>query len=166
MYIPDYQPPNKVGKLTEEEMAEFLAQPWNARLATVTAENTPYIVPLWYAYDPGERVFYIIARERSKYVPHILRNPAVALQVADDAHLEHTRVLVEGIAEILTGPIPPGESQAMLEIATRMSQRYMGEEGAAYVERTKSQPRYLIKITPRRWSSWTGREWASHYRKE
>ncbi len=166
MNLPDYKPPDKVGKLTEDEITAFLAQPWKARLATVTPKNTPYIVPLWYEYDAAKEVFYIIARERSKYVEHIVRNPAVALHIADDAHLENTRVLVEGTAQILDGPVAPAASPEIREIAKAMAHKYMGAEGAEYAQRTMSRPRYLIQITPRRWRSWTGREWAPHYRKE
>jgi nitroimidazol reductase NimA-like FMN-containing flavoprotein (pyridoxamine 5'-phosphate oxidase superfamily) len=166
MYLPNYKPPEKVGKLTEDELGVFLAQPWKARLATVTPENTPYIVPLWYEYDVGQRAFYIIARERSKYVQHIVHNPAVALHIADDAHLENTRVLVEGKAEILVGPVAPEDSREIREKAVAMAHRYMGEEGAEYAQRTMGRPRYLIKIIPRAWHSWSGREWAPHYRKE
>jgi PPOX class probable F420-dependent enzyme len=166
MRLPDYEPSDKIGKLSEDEIAAFLAQPWKARLATVTPENTPYIVPLWYEYDPDQRVFYIIARERSIYVEHIKHNPAVALHFADDGHLENTRVLVQGPAEIVAGPIAPADSPEIRRIATSMAHRYMGDEGAEYAQRTVSRDRYLIKITPNRWRSWTGREWAPRYRKE
>ena len=166
MNLPDYGPPDKIGKLTEEELTAFLAHPWKARLATITPENTPYIVPLWYEYDAAQGVFYIIARERSKYVEHIMHNPAVAVHIADDAHLENTRVLVEGVAQILARPIAPATSPEIREIAKAMAHKYMGTAGTEYAQRTMSRPRYLIQITPRRWRSWTGREWAPHYRKE
>ncbi len=43
--LPDYEPPDKIGKLTEHEVDTFLAQPWKTRLATITPENTP--TPRW-----------------------------------------------------------------------------------------------------------------------
>jgi nitroimidazol reductase NimA-like FMN-containing flavoprotein (pyridoxamine 5'-phosphate oxidase superfamily) len=166
MYLPTYEPPKKVGKLTEDEITVFLAQPWKARLATLTPEDTPYIVPVWYEYDAAQRVFYIVARERSSYVQHIADNPAVALHIADDTHLENTRILIEGTAEILAGPIAPAVSPVIREKATSMARKYMGDEGPEYAQRTMTRPRYLIKITPSRWHSWSGREWAARYRKE
>ena len=166
MNLPDYEPPAKIGKLTEDEIVTFLAQPWKVRLATVTPENTPYIVPVWYDYDAARGVFYIIARERSEYVQHIMHNAAVALHIADDAHLENTRVLIEGAAQILAGPIAPAASPEIYEIAKAMAEKYMGREGAEYTQRTMSRPRYLIQITPQRWHSWSGQEWAPRYRKE
>ncbi|MDR7522804.1 MAG: pyridoxamine 5'-phosphate oxidase family protein [Armatimonadota bacterium] len=157
-------PPDRFGRLTEAEMTAFLQQPWNGRLATVTPQNTPYVVPVWYEYDPAERVFYIVARERSAYVEHIRHNPAVAFHVADDLHLQHTRVLVEGTAEILEGPVAPDDSPRLRALAVRLSRRYMGERGPEYAQRTMGRPRYLIKITPQRWQTWTGGEWARRYR--
>jgi PPOX class probable F420-dependent enzyme len=157
-------PPGKLGGLTEAEMNAFLAQPWNGRLATVTPANTPYVVPVWYEYDPLERVFYIVARERAEYVEHIRHNPAVAFHVADDAHPEHTRVLVEGRAEIVEGPAAPADSIRIRELAVRMTLKYMADRGPEYAQRTDRRPRYLVKITPVRVRSWTGREWAAKYR--
>jgi PPOX class probable F420-dependent enzyme len=157
-------PPDKIGGLTEVELNAFLAQPHNGRLATITPEHTPYVVPVWYDYDPRERVFYVVARKRSAYVEHIRANPAVAFHIADDAHLEHTRVLVEGVAEILEGPVAPADSPRIQDLAVRLTDRYLADRGPEYAQRTDRRPRYLIKITPRRWHTWTGREWASRYR--
>src|SRR4051794_40733762 len=103
----DYTPPQKTGKLSAAELNEFLRQPWNARLATVTGEGKPYLTPLWYVYQSEPALFYVVARERAVYIEHIRHHSAVALHIADDAHLEHTRVLIEGVAEIAKDAIAP-----------------------------------------------------------
>lgn len=157
--------PRKIGRLTEVETATFLAQPWNGRLATVTSRGTPYVVPVWYEYDPRERVFYVVGRLRSAYVEHIARNAAVAFHVADDIRGRNTRVLVEGSAEILEGPAAPKDSGRIYKLTVDMSRRYLGPRGEEYAQRTVDRPRYLIKITPGRWQTWTGGEWAARYRK-
>lgn len=162
----DYTPPDKIGKLTDSELDEFLAAPWNARLATITPDDTPYIVPVWFEFDSDDRVFYVVARSRSAYVDHMQNSPAVAMHIADDVHLEHTRVLIEGTAEILAGPVIPEDDDQLRDMVVSMARKYMGEPGPEYAERTMSRPRYLIRITPTRWQSWTGREWAPRYREE
>jgi nitroimidazol reductase NimA-like FMN-containing flavoprotein (pyridoxamine 5'-phosphate oxidase superfamily) len=161
--ISNYTPPARTGKLSQTEMDAFLALPWNARLATVTPAQTPYVAPVWYQFDPATRLFYVVARQRSQYVAHILQNPAVALHIADDLHMEHTRVLVEGRADILEGPLPPEQSTALRDLVIELSRRYMGEQGPTYAQRTMDRPRYLIQITPQRWQSWSGGEWAPRY---
>jgi nitroimidazol reductase NimA-like FMN-containing flavoprotein (pyridoxamine 5'-phosphate oxidase superfamily) len=151
--------------LSDAEIDLFLTHAWNARLATVTPENRPYLVPLWYHYAPEERRFYVIGRERSQYVAHIRHNPYVALHIADDLHLDHTRVLVEGRAEILEGPVAPASSSRLQAMVDDMARRYMGEPGPGYAAHTNTRPRYLIAIHPERWQSWTGGEWAAKYRR-
>jgi PPOX class probable F420-dependent enzyme len=164
--MPQLPPPpqKKIGRLADPEVDAFLAYPWNGRLATITPDGTPYVVPVWYEYDPRERVFYVIGRLRSTYVEHIQRNSAVAFHVADDVHREHTRVLVEGTAEIVEGPVVLRDSPRIRQMAAAMSLKYLGERGTEYAERTMERPRYLIRITPKRWQTWTGGEWARRYR--
>lgn len=158
-----YVPPQKTGKLTAAELDEFLKQPWNARLATVTPEGRPYVTPVWYAYQGDQGVFYVVARERAAYVEHIRRNPAVALHIADDVHLEHTRVLVEGQARISKEPIPPADDPWLRDMVDDMAVRYMGPEGPTYAAKTFDRPRVLLTITPEKIQSWTGGEWAARY---
>lgn len=161
----NYSPPEKTGKLTESEMVEFLRQPWNARLATVTPEGRPYVTPVWFAYDADKHVFYVIARERSSFVPHLRQNPAVTLHMADDVHLAHTRVLVEGDADLGAEPVVPADDPWLRDMVNDMAVRYMGPDGPRYASATLDRPRILITITPRRTTSWTGGEWAAQYRR-
>ncbi len=89
-----WTPSERIGRLTDEEIARFLQEPWNARLATVGPDAVPHVTPVWYEFDPAVRVFLVVGRERADWVGHIAVHPAVALHVADDEHAEHTRVLV------------------------------------------------------------------------
>jgi PPOX class probable F420-dependent enzyme len=157
-------PPAKIGGLTDDEAARFLAEPWNGRLATVGADGWPTIAPLWYEFEPDARTFWVVGRERADWVADIRREPRVAFQVADDLHAEHTRVQVRGRAEIVEGPVPPAESPRLRELTHRLSLRYLGPDGPAYAERTRGRPRVLVRLTPERWSTWTGREWHPRYR--
>ena len=160
------QPPpweGRTGGLSDREIAEFLAAPWNGRLATVTPERTPYVAAVWYEYHPGDRTFDIVARERAAYVRHIQSDPHVAFHVADDLHLSHTRVFVQGVAEIAEGPVAPSRSPRIRALVARMVARYIGPEGVEYATRTDDRPRYLIRIAARKVRTWTGREWHSRY---
>lgn len=160
------QPPpweGRIGGLSAQEMAEFLAAAWNGRLATITPEG-PYVTPVWYEYHPGDRTFDIVARARAAYVRHVQADPRVAFHVADDAHLSHTRVLVRGVAEILEGPIAPSRSPRIQALVATMVAKYMGAHGREYAARTDDRPRCLIRIVPRTVTTWTGREWHPRYR--
>lgn len=159
----NYVPPQKTGKLTSVELDEFLQQPWNVRLATVTPEGRPYLTPLWYAYDAAQSLFYVVGRQRAAYVEHIRHNAAVSLHMADDVHLEHTRVLIEGDAEITKEAIAPSLDPWLGDLVNDMAVRYMGPGGPQYAVKTFDRPRVLITITPQKIQSWTGGEWAAHY---
>ena len=73
----------KMRGLTPEELSEFLAGPVVARIATVDEEGFPYVTPVWQEWD-GEAM-YIIPREKTVFVKHILKNPKVAISCAMDA---------------------------------------------------------------------------------
>ena len=148
--------------LSREELAAFLSRPWVCRLATVQPSGAPYVVPVWYEYDPATQHLAIVARERSAYVAHIKHEPRVSISVADDA-TGHMRALIEGRADILEGPTTTGR---WVEIGRRMAARYLGEQrGPEYLESTLTRPRYLIRVTPEKIRTWQGTEWhPSYYR--
>lgn len=159
-----FEPSDKVGGLSYEEMVRFLAEPWNARIATVTPDGWPYVTPVWYEYEPDRRSFVVAGRERAEWVSHIRYAPQVALHVADDIHVQHTRVLVQGLAEMVEGPVAPAESPTLNALTERLSLRYLGPNGPTYAARTARRPRVLVRITPTRWRTWTGQEWHPRYR--
>ncbi len=159
-----FLPSDKIGGLTGDELAAFLVEPWNARIATVASDGWPYLTPVWYEFERETRSFLIVGRERARWVEHIRANPRVAFHVADDLHAEHTRVLVQAAAEIVEGPVAPAASPRLLELTRRLSLRYLGPAGAGYAERTLSRPRVLVRLVPARWTTWTGGEWHPRYR--
>ncbi len=158
---PQQQHPEWMGKnakMTPEEVKEFLAGPVVARVATIDEQGMPYITPVWEEWDGSS--LWIIPRERSAWVQHIKHNPNVAVSCAMDAGT-YKRVLFRGKAEIISGPEPM--KGKCLEIAKRMSVRYLGEHGPEYLVPTMDRPRYLIKFTPSSSITWDGVEWASKY---
>jgi PPOX class probable F420-dependent enzyme len=143
--------------LSAHELREFLSGPWIAKLGTLAADGWPYVAPVWFEYD-GEG-FVIIGRERAAWVEHIRRDGRVALCI-DDPDGAHARVTVQGRAEVGGGPSVRGP---WLPTARRMAARYMGgESGSAYMERTLDFPRYTIRITPVKMTTWRG-AWARRY---
>ena len=153
-----------IGPLDDAALVDFLAKPWNARIATVDADGWPHVTPVWYDFDPAARMFLVVGRERAAWIAHIRHQPRVALHVADDVPAQNTRVLVRGVAEILEGPVAPAASTRIGALTDRLSLRYLGPNGPTYAARTADRPRVLIAIRPQRWQSWTGGEWHPRYR--
>jgi hypothetical protein len=88
----------------------------------------------------GRRTFTVEGRERAEWVGYIRRTPKVALPVANDTHAQHTRVNVQGLAEIAQGPTAPPDNPRLNELVERMSIRYLGENEPAYAELTAGPP--------------------------
>ena len=108
------------------------------------AHGAPYVVPLWYEYDPDERCLYIVARERSAYVEHIKHEPRVAVSIADDS-AGNRRVQIEGRAEIVEGPTTEGQWVSM---GRRMAARYLGADDGPPVPHPDAQPTALLNPHP------------------
>ena len=159
-----YEPGDTIGGLSGSELAVFLEQPWNGRLATITPEGWPYIAPVWYEFERERGTFLVVGRERARWIGHIRDNPRVAFHVADDEHAQHTRVQVQADARILEGPIAPSASPRLLELTHRLSLRYLCPNGPRYAERTIGRPRVLVRLEPVSWTTWTGPEWHPRYR--
>lgn len=145
--------------LSQREIDVFLNGPVISRLATIKPDGSPYVVPVWHYWD-GKNL-WIIPREKSSFVENVRREPRVCVSTADDVDPAHTRVVIEGTCEIVEGPAPL--QGRMLEMARDMALRYMGPDGPTYLGRTASRPRYLLKVTPGRMTSWSGNEWHPRY---
>jgi PPOX class probable F420-dependent enzyme len=150
----------KVGLMDRREMDEFLAGDALCRLAVLDERGWPYVVPVWYEWDPGEGVFWIIARQKSAWAGHMTRDPRVALTIDGDTR-PYRKVAVQGIAELIEEPNVGGR---WVEIARRMSVRYLGEHGPDYLVPTLGRPRWLFKIRPENLLTWQGVEWHKRYR--
>jgi PPOX class probable F420-dependent enzyme len=132
--------------MTPAEIPAFLARPLVAHLATVRANGSPQLVPMWFLYENG--VVYMSTRTTAAKLVHIRHNPHVAVEVdVMEAPLKNKVVTIDGRAEILTIGVK--------EITTRIYRKYMGLEGAAspVAQRNINTPRVILKITPKHiWS--------------
>ena len=69
----------KVGKLSEEELDEFLAGGNVARLGCLDPSGWPYVVPTWYQWADGG--FYIIPRARSAWAKYMADDGRVSISI-------------------------------------------------------------------------------------
>ena len=147
-----------IGKLSDQEIDEFLCGDTFCRIGCLDEEGWPYVVPCWFEYSDGG--FYIIPRARSAWARHIQRDPRVSLCI-DESTRFNRRVLVKGRAEILEEPNLGGR---WVEIGRRMSVRYLGEHGPEYLEPTLIEPRWLLFVRPLKMKTWQGVDWHKRYK--
>jgi PPOX class probable F420-dependent enzyme len=133
------------------EIREFLNKGNIARLATVKPDGAPYVIPVWYDWD-GTNCF-IVARKRSSWVKNIRHEPRVAVLIdADETPFQ--KIVIEGEARIVGSKLSD-----WIEIGKRMVKRYYGPTaGTSYLKNTIDQPRYTIKISTKKITTWIGAE--------
>ena len=141
--------------LDRQQLHDFLSSGRHImKLATLTPDGWPYVVPVWYDYD-GE-TFMVAGRGKARWVAHIQNDPRVSLCI-DTSDAPYTRVLIEATAEIVDSSWVPSSPQRAI--------RYLGEEaGRRYFEETRRVRRALARIVPRKIITWSGGEWHPRYR--
>jgi general stress protein 26 len=147
----------KVGRMSQAEIDEFLAGGVICRLSCLDEDGWPYTVPVWFEHSDGG--FYIIPRERSDWARYIQRDPRVFLCIDEPG--TQRKVLVKGEAQVREEPNVGGR---WVEIANRMSHRYLGEHGPDYLVPTLNEPRWLIWVKPLQVTTWQGVDWAQRYK--
>jgi PPOX class probable F420-dependent enzyme len=129
-------------KLSDNEIAEFLGERGHlARIATVRADGSPSVVPVWFIFEGGKVL--ITPRKHSAFLANVLREPRVAITIDEDQG-RYRKVLFEGYAEVL---YPVGEDRKWDDVYRRIACRYIDEASADYyLTETKDQPRALIGV--------------------
>ena len=117
----------------------FLAESRNATMATIRANGTPQLTPVWFVWD-GEQFIISITTERAKY-KNLVRDTRMSLCIDDVTGFGY--VTAEGKAEI--------REQDIWEDTRKILVKYQGEDGGAeYLERMKTEPRVLVVMKPTR----------------
>jgi len=129
--------------MSQDDMKAFLARPLIARLATVRANGSPQITPMWFIYEDG--VMYMSTRTEAAKVKHLQKNPRAAVVVDEMvAPRKNKIVTIEGTVEVLTTGVK--------ETTIKISQKYTGVDGSSSPQAQQSinAPRVILKITPQK----------------
>ncbi|GAB2929587.1 PPOX class F420-dependent oxidoreductase [Micromonospora polyrhachis] len=119
--------------LTDQDLA-LLNEPHLAHVATIEADGSPHVTPVWVDTD-GEHIVFNTAKGRVKF-DNLARNPAVAVSVVDRAN-DFRTLWVKGTAELV-------EEGAEAHIH-QLAKKYLGQD------RYPLQPgeeRVIVRITP------------------
>lgn len=152
--------------LSPDRLGRFLQGRLLARVALVTGEGQPYVVPVWYHWD-GQALWFV-GRERSEWCQIVDRSPVMAAVV--DAEGDYVvegerfftpRATFRGVARVVERP---GEGTAWVPVARAMAERYRGQAGLDYLGTTLTEGRWLIRLDDPRVTSWEGGGWAARYR--
>jgi PPOX class probable F420-dependent enzyme len=130
-------------EMTEGEIREFLTQGTRtAKIATVSPNGAPHVMPVWFVMD-GEQLVFTTNAESVKG-RNLRRNPRVAVVVEDDTppfafvHIRGRVTISEDLDELV-------------RYATEIGERYMGADRAEEFGRRNGVPgELLLRIMPER----------------
>lgn len=131
-------------KMTEDEVWAFLdsSPPRTGKLATVRADGSPHVAPIWFCVDGREIVFNTGAETVKGKA--LARDSRVALCV-DDETPPFSFVIVEGTALVVD------DAGELRRWAGLIGGRYMGADQAeVYGERNGVPGELLVRIRPTR----------------
>lgn len=116
--------------------ADLLKKAAFANLATLNADGSPQVTPVWVDFD-GKHVIVNTARGRVK-ANNLEREPRVALSILDPEN-PYRYVGIQGRVTEMT------EAGADAHI-DKMAKKYLGKD--SYPFRTPTEVRVIVKITP------------------
>lgn len=120
---------------TEEWHAFVTLGAPTGRFATVGADGTPNITPVWYVFD-GEAFLFTTGGATAK-ARNLRRDPRASLCVADDAP---PFAYVEARGEVTLSE----DLDELLAVATRAGARYMGADKAEEFGKRNAVPGELV----------------------
>lgn len=121
-------------KLSPQEV-ELLHEPQIANVATVMADGTPQVTPVWIDTD-GEHVYFNTARHRVKF-RNLERNPKVAISVVD-RNDPYRLVVLRGTAEFTDL-----DADAHID---KLAKKYLDAD--TYPWRNPEEERVVVRVTP------------------
>ncbi|MFG2168942.1 PPOX class F420-dependent oxidoreductase [Micromonospora chersina] len=123
-------------RMSDEQWQAFVtAGTRTGKLATVRADGSPHVAPIWFVLD-GDDLIFNTGRSSVKG-RNLIRDPRAALSV-DEEHAPYAFVTVRGTVTISEDP---AES---LPWSTRIAARYMGAERAEEYGRRNAVPGELL----------------------
>jgi PPOX class probable F420-dependent enzyme len=113
------------------------------KLATVRADGSPHVVPIWFVLDDDDSLVFTVDAASVK-AKALRRDPRVSVCV-DEELPPYAFVLVEGTAILLD------DEPAKLRHTTRIGGRYMGADRAEEFGRRNAVPsELLVRLPPTR----------------
>jgi len=127
--------------MTQSEREQFLSELHVGVLSIERPDGPPLTVPVWYIYEPGGELWFLISPDSVK--GRLLQKSMRFSLCAQSESLPYKYVSIEGTATI---------SPADKELHSRpMAHRYLGVKGGdSYVE-SESGDSVRVSTTPERW---------------
>jgi PPOX class probable F420-dependent enzyme len=135
-------------RMSDEDVAEFLAAGRSMTLATLGPDGRPHLTAMWYGMRDGCVVFWSYARAQK--IVNLRRDPRLSILVEEGVAYDELRgVSLTGTAEILEDP------EDVLAVGRLLLSRHSDSgEAAAQAAAATAPKRVAVRIDAERVSSW------------
>lgn len=132
----------KTRDITPQVRAFLLQGARTGKVATVGPDRLPHVVPVWFHLD-GDEIIFITGNNTIK--AKNLRHEGHVAMCVDDEQPPYAYAEIEGTIKI------SGDPKELLDWATVIAERYMGQERAEEYGRINSGPgEWVVRIVPRK----------------
>lgn len=140
-------------RMTDAEVAEFLAAERTLQVASIGADGTPHLVTMWFKVIDGRIAMWTYAR--SQKAANLRRDPRIVCLVeAGEAYGELRGVSITGRAEL------HDDYDTVFDVGAQLYGRYQGDmshASRAGVE-AEARKRVAVFVTPEKTASWDHRK--------
>jgi len=144
-------------RLTDEEVAAFLASAMKVQVATIGPQGEPHLTTLFYVLDEGRITFWTYGR--SQKIANLRRDDRISCLVEDGQdYFELRGVSISGRARLVE------DYDAVVRIGSRIAARMAdGADLGAYgtdLVRQQARKRVGVVVEPEKVASWDHRKMA------
>jgi PPOX class probable F420-dependent enzyme len=129
--------------MTEDEIRAFMRTgSRTGKIATVRADGSPHVVPIWFEFDDATGDLIFMTGDQSLKAKNIIREPRVSIAV-DDETFPYAWARLDGTASTST--------EDLVHWATETSRRFVGDDRAEeYGRRNGVEGEVIVRVTPTR----------------
>ncbi|MEZ5171860.1 MAG: PPOX class F420-dependent oxidoreductase [Acidimicrobiia bacterium] len=146
-------------RMSDDEVAAILDERRTLQVASINADGSPHLVPMWFVVIDGAPAFWTYSK--SQKIVNLRRDPRITVMVeAGDAYEELRGVSISGRAEIID------DIDEVLAIGERIYVRYWGpitDDTVRESVRTMGAKRSVVVVRPDETVSWDHRKLGGGY---
>ena len=142
--------------MSDDEVAAFLAERRKLHVATINADGSPHLMPMYFLLVDGAVTFWTYTR--SQKIVNLRRDPRITVMAEDgEAYADLRGVQIAGRAELTD------DARSVAAFGERLYERYFGflDEGARAYVAASAAKRTRVTVSPVRVVSWDHRRLAS-----
>jgi PPOX class probable F420-dependent enzyme len=145
--------------MTDEEVADFLAESRTVTCATIGRDGRPHLMPLWYVLRDGELWAWTYAK--SQKVRNLERDPRCTLQVEAGTEYAELRGLMADCTAVIHRELPD-----VAAVGAELAARYGGADLSPELEaamRKQAAKRVALQFVESRRVTWDHRKLGGTY---